>query len=299
MRLYFLILMHPCMDKVLVTGGKGQLGQSLEKLVGFYPQWQFFFPDKAIVDITQPQDLENFITQHAITAIINTAAYTQVDQAEKDPEQAFAVNENGVANLIFAAEKYNLKLISFSTDYVFGSQKKGTYSESDIITPFGVYAQSKAKAEALLLNAKKPMVIVRTAWVFSLYGKNFVKTIRKLGLQKEELQVVNDQWGSPTYAKDLAVVSLKILEKYPKQTEIFHMVNTGTTNWFEFAREIIILSKIQTQLLPVPTTAYPTLAIRPQKAILQTEKIQSYLGINIRSWQDALAECIHQMNKNE
>ena len=287
------------MHRILVTGGQGQLGQSIQALAHTFPQWQFFFPDKAIVDITQLHILEHYVTQQSITAIINTAAYTQVDQAEKDPQQAFAVNEKGIANLIFVIEKYNLLLLSFSTDYVFGQLNKGIYSESDAIAPTGVYAQSKAKAEALLLNAKEPVVIVRTAWVFSLYEKNFVKSIRKLGLQKDELQVVNDQWGSPTYAKDLAVVSLKILEKYPKQTEIFHVVNTGTTNWFEFAKEIIKLSKIKTQLLPVPTSAYPTLAIRPQKAILQTEKIQSYLGINIRSWQDALVECIDQMNKNE
>lgn len=287
------------MHKVLVTGAQGQLGQSIKALASTFPQWQFVFADKTTVDITQSQSLENFITQQSITAIINTAAYTQVDQAEKEFQQAFAINEKGMANLVFLAERHNLKLISFSTDYVFGRQKKEAYSESDTIAPLGVYAQSKAAGEALLLNAKVPVVFLRTAWVFSSFGKNFVKTIRKLGQEKEELQVVNDQWGSPTFAKDLALVCLKILENYPKQTEIFHMVNAGITNWFEFAHEIISLSKIDVQLLPVPTTAYPTLAERPKKAILQTEKIQHYLGITIRSWQDALAECVQQMNQYE
>ena len=287
------------MHRILVTGGQGQLGQCIQALAYTFPHWQFFFPDKATVDITQPHTLEYFITQQSITAIINTAAYTQVDQAEKEPQQAFAVNEKGITNLILVTEKYNLLLLSFSTDYVFGQQNKGIYSESDTIAPIGVYSQSKAAGEALLLNAKVPVVLVRTAWVFSSHGKNFVKTIQKLGKEKTELQVVNDQWGCPTFAQDLAAVTLHILDNYPKQTEIFHMVNTGATNWFEFAKEIIKLSKLQTQLLPVPTDAYPTLAVRPQKAILETQKIQRYLGITIRRWQDALAECIQQMNHDE
>ena len=284
------------MDRVLVTGGNGQLGQSLQLLTKEYPEGQFFFPSKTEVDITQAKTIETYIKTHQITALINAAAYTQVDAAESQPEQAYLVNEQGVKNCIHLVEKYKLKGLFFSTDYVFGNNNKEVYTESDTISPIGVYARSKAAGEQWVLRSKVPVVLIRTAWVFSPFGKNFVKTMLHLATQKRALKVVNDQWGNPTYALDLASICLQLLAQYPNQNEIFHVVNKGVTTWFDFAKAIIEQAQQSPVLLPVTTKDFPTAAVRPQKATLDTAKIASYLGVEIQPWQTALADCLQQLS---
>ena len=282
------------MDRVLVTGATGQLGQSLQQLTKVYSEGQFFFPSKTELDITQAETIETYIKTHQITALINAAAYTQVDAAESQAEQAFLVNEQGVKNCIDLVEKYRLKALFFSTDYVFGTNTREVYIESDTISPVGVYARSKAAGEQWVLRSRVPVVLIRTAWVFSPFGKNFVKTMLHQATQKKELKVVNDQWGNPTYALDLASVCLQLLAQYPHQNEIFHVVNKGVTTWFEFAKAIMEQAQLSPVLHPVTTKDFPTAAVRPQKAILDSTKIASYLGVEMQHWQTALADCLKQ-----
>lgn len=283
------------MLRVLVTGGKGQLGQCFQEQAKQYADWSFFFPAKEKVDITRLDSLEDFVQKNQINAIINTAAYTQVDQAETEPERAFLSNETGVENLLKMAEKYQLKILFFSTDYVFNQLNRDYYSESDTISPKGVYAESKAAGEALIGASKTPTVLIRTSWLYSMYGKNFVKTMLKLGASGQDIKVVNDQWGSPTYGSDLAALSLQILDRYPNQSEIFHMANTGVTNWYSFAQEILKKAGINKEVKGISTVDYGALAPRPTHSVLDSSKIQSYLGSRIRSWEEALEECLNQV----
>ena len=285
----------PYMLRVLVTGGKGQLGQCFQEQAKQYPDWSFFFSTKKEVDITRLDSLEAFVQKNQINAIINTAAYTQVDQAETEPEKAFLNNVTGVENLLKMAEKHQLKILFFSTDYVFNQLNRNFYSESDTISPKGAYAESKAAGEELIAATKTPTVLIRTSWLYSMYGKNFVKTILKLGTSDKEIKVVNDQWGSPTFGLDLAALSLQVLEKYPEQNECFHMANTGVTNWGSFAQEILKKAGIVKEVKGISTADYGALAPRPSHSVLDSSKIQSYLGCTIRSWEEALEECLNQV----
>ena len=285
----------PYMLRVLVTGGKGQLGQCFQEQAKQYLDWSFFFPAKEKVNITHLDSLEDFVQKNQINAIINTAAYTQVDQAETEPEKAFLSNETGVKNLLKIAEKRQLKILFFSTDYVFNKLNRDFYTESDTVSPKGVYAESKAAGEALIGASNTPTVLIRTSWLYSIYGKNFVKTILKLGASDQEIKVVNDQWGSPTYGSDLAALSLQILDRYPSQSEIFHMANTGVTNWYSFAKKILKKASINKKIKGISTVDYGALAPRPNHSVLDSSKIQSYLECKIRSWEEALEECLNQL----
>ena len=283
------------MLRVLVTGGKGQLGQCFQALAKEYPDWHFFFPAKDEVDITRLDSLEAFVQKNQINAILNTAAYTQVDRAETEAEAAFLGNETGVANLLLLAEKYSIKTVFFSTDYVFHQPNRDFYSESDTISPKGVYAKSKAAGEALIAASKTPTVLIRTSWLYSTYGNNFVKTLLRLGASDQEIKVVNDQWGSPTFGFDLAALSLQILARYPSQSEIFHIANRGVTNWCSFAQEILKKAGINKEVKGISTADYGALAPRPEYSVLDSSKIQSYLGCNIRPWEEALEECVNKL----
>ena len=283
------------MSRILVTGGDGQLGKCFQQQAKNISEWIFFFPGRNEVDITDFHSIETFVKKNQIDTIVNTAAYTQVDQAEDNAEQAYAVNEKGVENVLQIASQHHLKTIFFSTDYVFNSVNTGILIESDTILPQGVYAQSKAAGEALIAKAAFPTILIRTSWLFSPFGKNFVKTILALAESDQTLKVVNDQWGSPTYGLDLAIVALQLLRYYPSQKEVFHVANTGVTNWCAFAQSIIKKSGFQKEVQGVPTEAYPTRAPRPQRSALGTSKIQSYLGTPLRSWEEALADCLNQL----
>lgn len=283
------------MYRILVTGANGQLGQCFQKLISKPSEWVFFFPSKKELDICDKSYLINYIKKHQINSIINTAAYTQVDLAEKEMSSAYDVNEGGVENLLSAARIENIKIIFFSTDYVFNSHDRDLHVESDSISPQGVYAKSKAAGEALINKSDFPTVLIRTSWLFSPYGHNFVKSILKNSLKEEDLKVVKDQWGSPTFGHDLAAISLKLLDNYPNQNEIFHFSNQGVTNWSDFAKETLKHAKIEKQVVPISSKHNETLAPRPKRSVLGTSKIQSYLGISPRPWQEALGECVKQI----
>lgn len=283
------------MNKILVTGGSGQLGQCFQNLISNSPEWKFFFPSKEEVNICERGTVESYVHKHQINAIINTAAYTQVNQAEKEKPQAYAVNKLAIENLLSIAKVENMKIIFFSTDYVFNSHNRDFYIESDTISPKGVYAQSKAAGESQILRSDFPTILIRTSWLFSPYGKNFVKTILSLAQSNQLLKVVNDQWGSPTFGPDLAAISLKLLANYPDQNEIFHFSNQGVTNWCDFAKETLKQAKIDKQVVPISYKKYQTLAPRPKRSVLGTSKIQSYLGISPRPWQEALSECVNKL----
>jgi dTDP-4-dehydrorhamnose reductase len=283
------------MSRILVTGGEGQLGQCFQQQAKSISDWIFFFPGRNEVDITDFDSLETFVKKNQIDTIVNTAAYTQVDRAEDNAEEVYAVNEKGIENVLEIANQHQLKTVFFSTDYVFHQYNTDILIESDTISPQGVYAESKAAGEALIAKATFPTVLIRTSWLFSPFGKNFVKTILNLAQSNQDLKVVNDQWGSPTYGPDLANMVLQLLRQYPLQKEIFHVVNAGVTNWCAFAQSILKQSGLKKEVQGIPTEAYPTPAPRPQRSVLGTSKIQSYLGTSLRSWEESLADCLNQL----
>ena len=283
------------MNRILVTGGSGQLGQCFQNQTSHHCEWTFFFPSKEEVNICERGTVESYVQKHQINTIINAAAYAQVDHAEKEKSQANAVNNLAIKNLLFVAKKNKMKILFYSTDYVFSDQNNQFNFENDPISPQGVYAKSKAAGENQIIEFDFPAVLIRTSWLFSPYGKNYVKTILSLAKSNHPLKVVNDQWGSPTFGPDLVLISLELLANYPKQNEIFHFSNQGVTNWFDFAKETLKLAKINKQVVPISSEKHQTLAPRPKRSVLGTSKIQSYLGISPRSWQEALGECVDQL----
>ncbi|PVX50759.1 dTDP-4-dehydrorhamnose reductase [Balneicella halophila] len=285
------------MKKVVVTGADGQLGNSLQKLSEDYKNLNFRFLNRKTLDITSKANVDSYIAGQLPDLIVNTAAYTQVDIAEKEKADAYDVNVIGVENLLSVCEKYSIRFIQLSTDYVFDGKEKTPKKEDDKCTPVNFYGKTKYEAEQLVVQSKVSSVILRTSWLFSEFGNNFVKTILRLVLEKDQLKVVDDQWGSPTYTDDLARCILWFLENFPQKNEIYHFANQGCCSWYEFAQRIVNLSNSHCELQPIPTTEYPTLAKRPKYSVLDTHKIQETRGIIIRNWQDSLEECMKNMNK--
>ena len=285
---------------VLVTGGNGQLGSEIKQKIEQFCNWNFIFTDVADLDITNLTDLQAFVKQQSIHAIINCAAYTAVDPAESNKELAYAVNVEGAKNLAIAAKDVNAKLIHISTDFVFDGRKCLPYSENDIPNPLSVYGKTKLEGEQKILSVNSDAVIIRTAWLYSAFGNNFVKTIRQLGNEKDQLNIVFDQVGTPTWASDLADVLLLILSKIENGKEVkglYHFSNEGVASWYDFAIEIMELSNINCQVLPIETKQYPTAAQRPLYCVLNKHKIKEDLGIQIPHWIVSLNKCIGQLNK--
>ena len=281
------------MPSYLVTGGSGQLGQCFKEVANEFSEINLFFASRNELDITRWETTAKFYSKNPFDGIINCAAYTNVDHAEKEEGRAFKINTEGLQNLIDLAENKNLSIIHFSTDYVFDGQSSKPYLEEGITNPLGVYAKSKVQGEILLSKSRCKNVTIRTSWLFSPFGKNFVKTIARIAKEKLELKVVDDEWGRPTYGLDLAKIVLKLissdtLEKFP----ILHYANKGMCNWKEFAEAIVNELKYKTTIQGIPTSAYPTLAKRPIYSILDTERIEKELQIEIPTWQESLKKCI-------
>lgn len=283
------------MHKVLITGAEGQLGKSLQECSPNYPSIAFLFATKQQLDITDKNSLTRYLNSHKPDCIVNAAAYTQVDKAEKELQRAHEVNVHGVANMLEICERKSLKFVQLSTDYVFEGSKECAYSEEDACQPINYYGQTKYEAEQLIWQAKVQAVILRTSWLYSPYRNNFVKTILRLAKERKEINVVNDQWGSPTYAKDLAVSILGLLQDFPEKKAIYHFANKGNCSWFEFAQKIVSFAALDCKIMPISCVDYPTLAKRPTYSVLTTEKITKELGVNIRNWEEALQECIKKM----
>jgi len=280
--------------RVLITGSNGQLGNEIRLLANDYSKHQFFFTDVDELDICDLNAVEAFVSLNSIEVIINCAAYTAVDKAEQEAEKAFKINADAVENLCKVAQKHKVFLVHVSTDYVFDGQKKGAYLETDTTNPVSVYAKSKRKGEEIILQYQIPSVIIRTSWLYSSFGGNFVKTILRLAAEKPHLNIVSDQIGAPTYARDLADAILKIVSsgKFPAHPEIYHYANEGRISWFDFATAIIELTHSKTPVYPIPAKDYPTPATRPANSLFCLDKIKNDYNITIPFWKDSLRDCL-------
>ena len=287
---------------ILVTGSNGQLGSEIKDLAANYPSFSFFFMDLPALDICNSSQLDVFFKDKNINAVINCAAYTAVDKAEQDVDIAEKVNSEGVLNLVNAIQKVQGKLIHISTDYVFDGNSFLPYQESDEVNPIGVYGNTKRNGELAVINSDIDGIVIRTSWLYSAYGNNFVKTMLRLGNERDELGVVFDQVGSPTNASDLAKTCLDILT-YSKEANInskgnlYHFSNEGAASWYDFSIAIMTLGKVNCHVKPIETKDYPTPAKRPHFSVLNKSKIKNDFEIDIPYWRGSLAKCILKLNK--
>lgn len=282
------------MPKVLVTGASGQLGSEIRGLSNLYPQYDFTFADRAMLDLSNLCKMEDFFDIHSFNTIINCAAYTAVDKAEGERELADTINHRFVSMLAKIAKKKNITLVHVSTDYVFDGQNHRPYVESDPTNPQGVYGQTKCDGEKVILSvASANTIIIRTSWVYSTFGNNFVKTMLRLGKERDSLGVIFDQVGTPTYARDLAQAILEILPNIQnKSPEIYHYSNEGVASWYDFAKAIFELSGVECNVNAITTDQYPTPASRPHYSLLNKSKIKNDFNLTIPYWRDALKECL-------
>ena len=290
---------------VLVTGSNGQLGRSLNHLVDQYKtDYRFVFATREQLDLTDFQNIRSFIEKNQFDVIINCAAYTAVDKSEVEKKQANLVNHLSVKNIAEIARDNCIKLIHISTDYVFDGLKLKPYIEKDNTSPKNVYGKTKLDGEnAILSTMACDALIIRTSWLYSEYGNNFLDTILKLTQTKEKLNIVSDQIGSPTYANDLAIAILKIIEskKFSEASEIsevFHYSNDGKCSWYDFAREIVQISGKKCSIDPISSKDYPQSATRPKHVLLDKDKIRNAFGLDIIFWKDSLNKCIQTLSNS-
>ncbi len=283
--------------KILVTGSNGQLGNEFRLLARDYPAFEFIFTDVAELDISSETDIETLVKAEQPVVIINCAAYTAVDKAEQEANLAFLINATAVGNLARVASKYNALLIHISTDYVFDGKGHKPYQEDDPTNPVSLYAKSKHAGEQQVQSYANKALIIRTSWLYSEFGSNFVKTILKYGKERGQLNVVFDQTGTPTYARDLAKAILDIIQKQPvfNGVEVFHYSNEGVASWYDFALAIIELSGISCKINPIETKDYPLPAIRPFYSVFNKSKIKQRFQIEIPYWRNSLKECIERL----
>jgi dTDP-4-dehydrorhamnose reductase len=286
------------MMKILVTGAKGQLGRSLQEKAN-ETSWKWIFTDKEELNITDSIQVNRCIHQHQPDFIINTAAYTQVDRAEEYENEAHTVNVEGVRNLVLASQQIASRMIQISTDYVFDGKTSGSITTEDIPNPQSVYGKTKWKGEKVILeHLPNHGMVIRTSWLYSEYGSNFVKTMLRLSNEHKELRVVNDQFGCPTYAGDLANAIIQVVKKYEQNDfypGLYHVANPPGTNWFTFAKAIFKYADRDVQVNPIPTTEYPTAAQRPANSILDSRKFNQVFGFELRNWQLALEACLKKI----
>ncbi|ANW96835.1 NAD(P)-dependent oxidoreductase [Wenyingzhuangia fucanilytica] len=285
------------MNNILVTGANGQLGSEIQNLAKDYKTSHFFFTDVSDLDITNIEKVRDFCTTHQIKTIINCAAYTAVDKAEEQTELCNAVNHIATVNLSTVAKELNIKLIHTSTDYVFNGKNHVPFKENDLTDPINVYGKTKLLGEEAMININpKHSIIIRTSWVYSTYGNNFVKTMLKLSETREQLTIIADQVGSPTYAYDLAKTILEIIPKINNdQVEVYHYSNEGVCSWYDFAYEIFHQTNTNCKVLPIETKDYPTAAERPQYSVMNKSKIKNTFDIEIPHWKTSLANCLKKL----
>ena len=286
------------MKKILVTGANGQLGQCLQKISSQFEEFEFIFTDSETLDITNKEEVNDFFWQNAPDFCINAAAYTAVDLAETDIEKAFLVNADGTENLAEACAENNAQFIHVSTDYVFDGENNLAYTEEDFTNPLGVYGASKLAGDELALEVNPCSVILRTSWVYSEFGKNFVKTMLSLFATKEELNIVADQFGQPTNANDLAEAIMKIIKSEKITPGIFNFSNLGRISWFDFAEKIAGLSEAKIKLNAIETSQYPTPAKRPKNSVLDLDKISKTYAIQLKPWEESLEDCVQILQNN-
>ncbi len=282
---------------ILVTGSNGQLGSELKLLYNAYPEHHFFFTDIDELDITSKEKVSVFFKVNKIDLIVNAAAYTAVDKAETDRSNAMLINAEAVKILSEVSVENNAFLIHVSTDYVFDGNGKAPYKEDDKLNPQSFYGLTKLQGELLMQTTCSKGIIIRTAWLYSFFGNNFVKTILRVGKERCELKVVNDQIGSPTYAADLAKAILEIVSKIDsiEKVEIFHYSNEGIITWYDFAKTIIEISGINCKVYPVSSAEFPTPVKRPSFSVLDKSKIISRFGIEVPFWKESLEICLKKL----
>ncbi len=286
--------------KILVTGSNGQLGSEIRRISSTFDDYEFSFTDIPELDITKFSTLNSFIRQKKFDFIINCAAYTSVDMAEDEKEMAGNINADGPKNLSIAIENLNAKLIHISTDYVFDGNSNIPCSEDMEASPTGAYGFSKLKGEEEIRKRKTKGIIIRTSWLYSSFGNNFVKTMLRLGKEREELNVVYDQIGSPTYAGDLATAIMNIIPMLKdEQAEIFHFANEGVCSWFDLAKAIFESESADCKVNPILTEQFPTKARRPHYSVFNTAKIKSTYNLSIPYWKDSLKQCIELIKKGQ
>ena len=276
------------MIKILVTGGNGQLAQCLKDVVKNDDELDVDFQDLPALDITNKQQLESYFLNNEFDYCINCAAYTAVDLAEEQSDLAYAVNGDGPKNLAEVCKKYQVKFLHISTDFVFDGKKQTPYIETDMPNPLGAYGASKWQGERYIQEVMQDYFIIRTSWLYSEYGNNFMKTMLRLSETRDEISVVSDQIGSPTYAVDLAEVLIKIILSSSTNYGIYHYSNSGTISWYDFAVEIFKQFGTKIEVTPIKTTDYPTAAKRPKYSVLETTKIENNFNCTIKDWQGSL-----------
>jgi dTDP-4-dehydrorhamnose reductase len=287
------------MNSVLITGAYGQLGASLKNICRDNSECTCFFTDVDTLDICDKKQLYDFVKGNNISVIVNCAAYTAVDKAEDDRELCCKINRDAVRNIGEIATGNNAKVIHVSTDYVFDGQGNRPYSEEDETAPQSVYGHSKLDGEKALLSTCPDTVIVRTAWLYSETGNNFVKTMLRLGRERDSVGVVNDQKSTPTYAGDLASAIKTVMEAARFVPGIYHYTNEGICTWYDFAKKIFEFSGLQCSVKPLRTEEYPTRATRPAYSVLDKTKIKQTYKIDIPAWEDSLTKMINKVYNKE
>lgn len=285
-------------NKIVVTGAHGQLGWEIGQLANAYPQYEFVLLDRSTLDLAQPEKIEAVISSIQPFCVINTAAYTAVDKAETEQEQALKINVTAVTLLAQMCKKYQIHFITFSTDYVFDGKATHPYLPNHTIDPVNFYGVSKAKGEEGAITENEQSIIIRTSWVFSSHGNNFVKTMLRLMKERSQLNIVADQVGRPTYAKDLASATMLMvaaLDAGKKIQGIYHYANEGIISWYDFAVQIKQNAGLSCALNPIHTDQFPTPAKRPSYSVLDTQLIEKELDLSIRNWKDALNECQNKL----
>jgi len=287
--------------KILVTGSNGQLGKELRQLSQKHPDYKFIFTDIDELDITNLVSIDRFFLDHKPGVVINCAGYTAVDKAETDSSFAFELNGSSVGHLAMNASKGEAIFIHISTDYIFDGTKSIPYTEEDVPNPQSVYAKSKYEGELETLKNASRGIILRTSWLYSEFQNNFVKTIINKGKERGHLNVVYDQVGTPTYARDLAETILKIIPglKNHNGVDIYHYSNEGVVSWYDFAKAIVEYSGIKCEISPILTEQYPLPAVRPAYSVMNKAKFRQKFGIEIPYWRDSLRECIQKITNYE
>ena len=292
--------------KILVIGKTGQLGQSINEIVSkMQSRDEFVFVGRDELDLSDKDGVVSYFENNNFDIIINCAAYTAVDKAESEIELANRINHLAIQKIATIANKQQIKLVHISTDYVFNGESDIPYLESDVVNPINIYGKTKLAGEQAVLGTMlTDATIIRTSWVYSEYGNNFVDTMLRLGKERDELNVVSDQIGSPTYASDLAMAILHIIQNEEflnsgQKTQIYHYSNEGSCSWFDFAKEIFELTNIQCTVNPITTEQYPTTTQRPRNTLMNKDKITKTFGINIPYWEVSLKTCIAALKKKQ
>ncbi len=307
MQIYFVMRTNFMTKHILITGANGQVGQEFKALVNEETynntDSKFFFTDRDSLDITDSTALKSFIEENLIDTIVNCAAYTAVDKAEEDVDMAYKVNHTAVKNLAEITKEKSLTLIHISTDYVFDGKADNPIQEEDVCNPQGIYGKSKRAGEEEIIRINpKGAIIIRTSWIYSSFGQNFLRTMLHLGKERESLNVVSDQIGTPTYARDLAAAILHILSSDTKSTnsvQIYHYSNEGECSWYDFAKAIFDTAGIDCNLSAISTEEYPTPAKRPLYSVLDKSKISKTFDLHIPYWKDSMKSCLALLGEGQ